>query len=58
MAIDEGIKYSHYNQRAKFVSLQAYYTIAGRDLERELGPLLLDQKTGLIGMESVSRWFS
>ena len=33
---------------AKFVSLQAYYTIAGRDLERELVPLLLDQKMGLM----------
>ena len=33
---------------AGFVSLQAYYTIAGRDLERELVPLLLDQKMGLM----------
>jgi aryl-alcohol dehydrogenase-like predicted oxidoreductase len=33
---------------AGFVSLQAYYTIAGRDLERELVPLLLDQKLGLM----------
>jgi len=33
---------------AKFVSLQAYYTIAGRDLERELAPMLLDQKLGLM----------
>ncbi|WP_167611730.1 aldo/keto reductase [Maribellus sediminis] len=33
---------------SKFVSLQAYYTIAGRDLERELIPLLLDQKVGLM----------
>lgn len=33
---------------SKFVSLQAYYTIAGRDLERELVPLLLDQKIGLM----------
>lgn len=33
---------------AKFVSLQAYYTIAGRDLEREIVPLLLDQKLGLL----------
>ncbi|MDP4239333.1 MAG: aldo/keto reductase [Bacteroidota bacterium] len=33
---------------AKFVSLQAYYTIAGRDLEREIVPLLLDQKLGLM----------
>lgn len=32
----------------KFVSLQAYYTIAGRDLEREVVPLLLDQKIGLM----------
>jgi aryl-alcohol dehydrogenase-like predicted oxidoreductase len=32
---------------AKFVSVQAYYTIAGRDLEREVVPLLLDQKLGL-----------
>jgi len=33
---------------SKFVSLQAYYTIAGRDLEREIVPLLLDQKMGLL----------
>ncbi|ADQ80398.1 aldo/keto reductase [Paludibacter propionicigenes WB4] len=33
---------------AKFVSLQAYYTVAGRDLEREVVPLLLDQKVGLM----------
>lgn len=33
---------------SKFVSLQAYYTIAGRDLEREMVPLLLDQKVGLM----------
>lgn len=32
----------------KFVSLQAYYTIAGRDLERELVPMMLDQKIGLM----------
>jgi aryl-alcohol dehydrogenase-like predicted oxidoreductase len=33
---------------SKFVSLQAYYTIAGRDLEREIAPLLIDQKMGLM----------
>jgi aryl-alcohol dehydrogenase-like predicted oxidoreductase len=33
---------------AKFVSVQAYYTIAGRDLERELVPLIQDQKLGLM----------
>lgn len=32
----------------RFASLQAYYTIAGRDLERELVPLLLDQQVGLL----------
>jgi aryl-alcohol dehydrogenase-like predicted oxidoreductase len=32
----------------KFVSLQAYYTIAGRDLERDVVPMLLDQKMGLM----------
>jgi aryl-alcohol dehydrogenase-like predicted oxidoreductase len=40
--------YSHYNHLASFVSLQAYYTIAGRDLERELAPVLRDQKMGLM----------
>lgn len=33
---------------SRFVSLQAYYTIAGRDLEREVVPMLLDQKLGLM----------
>ena len=39
---------SHYERIASFVSLQAYYTIAGRDLEREIIPLLTDQKVGLM----------
>ncbi|MDQ0394454.1 aldo/keto reductase [Labrys monachus] len=30
------------------VTLQAYYTIAGRDLEREIAPLLLAEKLGLM----------
>ena len=33
---------------SRFESLQAYYTIAGRDLERELVPVLLDQQMGLM----------
>jgi aryl-alcohol dehydrogenase-like predicted oxidoreductase len=33
---------------SRFVSLQAYYTIAGRDIEREIVPLLKDQKLGLM----------
>jgi len=40
--------YSHSNHIARFESLQAYYTIAGRDLERELVPMLHDQKMGLM----------
>jgi len=32
----------------RFETLQAYYTIAGRDLERELVPLLQDQQVGLL----------
>jgi aryl-alcohol dehydrogenase-like predicted oxidoreductase len=32
----------------KFVTLQAYYSLAGRELEREIVPLLLDQKVGLL----------
>src|ERR1700733_7127614 len=33
---------------ARFDSLQAYYSIAGRDLERDLVPLLEAEKTGLL----------
>jgi aryl-alcohol dehydrogenase-like predicted oxidoreductase len=33
---------------AEFVSVQAYYTIAGRGLEREIFPLLRDQQLGLM----------
>ena len=32
----------------RLASLQAYYTIAGRDLERELAPLLLAERVGLL----------
>jgi aryl-alcohol dehydrogenase-like predicted oxidoreductase len=32
----------------RFESLQAYYTIAGRDLERELVPLLKEEQMGLM----------
>ncbi len=40
--------FSKYTRVARFEFLQAYYTIAGRDLERELIPLLNDQKMGLM----------
>jgi aryl-alcohol dehydrogenase-like predicted oxidoreductase len=33
---------------SRFESLQAYYTIAGRDLERERVPVLADQRMGLM----------
>ena len=33
---------------AKFASLQAYYTIAGRDLERDLVPMLQSEDVGLM----------
>lgn len=39
---------SELNGYARFVSLQAYYTIAGRDLEREIVPMLQDQKMALM----------
>ncbi|MGZ3259622.1 MAG: aldo/keto reductase [Croceibacterium sp.] len=32
----------------KFASLQAYYTVAGRDLERDLAPLLKSEGVGLM----------
>ena len=33
---------------SRFVSTQSYYTLAGRDLEREVVPLLRDQGVGLL----------
>lgn len=44
----KALDFSNYTRVAAFVSLQAYYTIAGRDLEREIIPLLNDQKVGLL----------
>lgn len=34
--------------QVRFESLQAYYSIAGRDLEREIVPMLADQQLGLM----------
>src|ERR1700735_3886021 len=39
---------SEHKNLAKFDTLQAYYSIAGRDLEREIVPLLEAEKTGLL----------
>ena len=33
---------------ARFESVQAYYSLAGRDLEREIVPLALDQRLGVL----------
>ncbi|HEY4943015.1 MAG TPA: aldo/keto reductase [Rhizomicrobium sp.] len=39
---------SQNNGYARFETLQAYYSIAGRDLERDIVPMLNDQKVGLM----------
>ncbi|MDR3712055.1 MAG: aldo/keto reductase [Puia sp.] len=44
----KSLDFAAYTRVAGFVSLQAYYTIAGRDLEREIIPLLRDQQLGLL----------
>jgi aryl-alcohol dehydrogenase-like predicted oxidoreductase len=36
------------NNWARFESIQAYYSIAGRDLEKEIIPLANDQKVGIL----------
>lgn len=46
--IMKALSFSGHQGLSRFISLQAYYTIAGRDLERELIPLLQDQKMGLM----------
>ena len=39
---------SERDRLARFETLQAYYSVAGRDLERELAPLLESEKVGLL----------
>ncbi len=39
---------SHARHLAKLDTLQAYYSLAGRDLEREIVPMMKDQGTGLL----------
>ena len=39
---------SEFKNLARFDTLQAYYSIAGRDLEREIIPLLESEKVGLL----------
>jgi aryl-alcohol dehydrogenase-like predicted oxidoreductase len=40
--------YSQYRHKARFASMQSYYSLAGRDIERELVSVLDDQKIGLM----------
>ena len=47
----------HYQHLERFVSLQAYCTIAGRDLECDLVPLLHDQKIGLMAWSPLAGGF-
>ena len=46
--IMKGLAISEKKHWARFESVQAYYTVAGRDLEREVLPLLQDQQLGLM----------
>jgi len=46
--IAKAIAISEFRNLARFDSLQAYYSIAGRDLERDLVPLLEAEKTALL----------
>ena len=46
--IAKALGISQFKNLARFDTLQAYYSIAGRDLEREIIPLLEAEKTGLL----------
>jgi aryl-alcohol dehydrogenase-like predicted oxidoreductase len=46
--IARALSISEFKNLARFDTLQAYYSIAGRDLERDLVPMLQATKTGLL----------
>jgi aryl-alcohol dehydrogenase-like predicted oxidoreductase len=46
--IAKSLGISEFKNLARFETLQAYYSIAGRDLEREIVPLLQAEKVGLL----------
>jgi len=48
---------SEANRWAKFVSLQAYYSLAGRDLEHELLPLCCEENVGVLPWSPLSGGF-
>jgi aryl-alcohol dehydrogenase-like predicted oxidoreductase len=45
------------NKLSQFVSLQAYYSLAGRDLEHELLPLCLEENVGVLPWSPLSGGF-
>ena len=51
---DEMLAVSDAHDWARFVSPQAYYTIAARSMSRELVPLLKDQGVGLLVWSSLA----
>lgn len=44
----KALSLSEFRAWARFETVQAYYSIAGRDLERDIVPMLDDQKMGLL----------
>jgi aryl-alcohol dehydrogenase-like predicted oxidoreductase len=46
--LQRALDISEFKNLARFDTLQAYYSIAGRELERELVPLMENSKTGLL----------
>ena len=46
--IAKSLGISEFKNLARFATVQAYYSIAGRDLEREIVPLLESEKVGLL----------
>jgi aryl-alcohol dehydrogenase-like predicted oxidoreductase len=46
--LQRALDVSEFKNLARFDTLQAYYSIAGRELERELVPLMQNAKTGLL----------
>ncbi|MBC5863178.1 aldo/keto reductase [Flavobacterium turcicum] len=44
----KGLSYSQYNGLDRFASLQVNYSLDVRDVEREIVPMLLDQKIGMM----------
>lgn len=44
----KALAYADAHNKARFVSAQVYYSIAGRDIERELVPLCQDQGLGIL----------